>query len=99
MRVTRKHLDELTYQIIGAAIEVHKHLGPGLLESVYQKCMLKELAIRDLKTTSQQKIPFEYKGMNLDADLRFDILVEDLIIVELKAVDGLSPIHEAILLT
>ncbi len=96
---TQKYLDDLTYQIIGCAIEVHKHIGPGLLESVYEKCFVHELNSRRLKSMSQQRITLIYKGLSLDADLRYDVLVEDLIIVELKAMDGILPIHEAILLT
>jgi len=99
MKVTKQYIDNLTFQIIGCAIEVHKELGPGLLESVYEKCMIRELELRGYDTKSQKRIPITYKGISLEADLRFDILVEDLIIVELKAMDGILPIHEAILLT
>lgn len=99
MQVTQKYLDELTYKIIGCAIEVHKHLGPGLLESVYEKCFIHELSIKGLHYQSQQKIPISYKAINLDAELRYDVLVENLIIVELKSMDGILPIHEAVLLT
>ena len=97
--ITQKYLDELTYKIIGCAIEVHKLLGPGLLESVYEKCFLHELGLRELQYQSQQKVPISYKGLHLDAELRFDVLVENLIIVELKSIDGILPIHEAVLLT
>ena len=99
MPITQKYLDELTYKIIGCAIEVHKHLGPGLLESVYEKCFTHELGIRRLHYQSQQKVPIIYKNLYLDAELRFDVLVENLIIVELKSMDGILPIHEAVLLT
>ncbi len=99
MIVTQKEIDDLTYTIIGCAIEVHKILGPGLLESVYEKCLLRELNLRGYQSKSQQRIPLEYKGLSLDAELRYDMLVEDLVIVELKAIDGILPIHEAILLT
>lgn len=99
MKITKKYIDEISYNIIGCAIEVHKQIGPGLLESVYEKCLLRELNIQGLNTKAQQKIPLNYKGINLDAELRYDILVEDLIIVELKAMDGILPIHEAVLLT
>jgi GxxExxY protein len=81
MKVTQKYLDELTYKIIGCAIEVHKHLGPGLLESVYEKCLIHELILKGLHCVSQQKVTVNYKEIQLDAELRFDILVEDLIIV------------------
>ncbi len=97
--LSQKYLDDLTYEIIGCAIEVHKILGPGLLESVYEKCFIHELRSRGLKIQSQQRIPINYKGLELDAELRFDVLVEDLIIAELKAMDGILPIHEAVLLT
>lgn len=97
--MTKKYLDELTYKIIGCAIEVHKHLGPGLLESVYEKCFTRELWLKGIEYKSQLVVPLVYKGLLLDAQLRFDVLVEDVILVELKASDGLLPIHEAILLT
>ncbi|WP_226335665.1 GxxExxY protein [Echinicola marina] len=99
MRITQKTIDELTYKIIGCAIEVHKQIGPGLLESVYEKCFVRELQIQGMKTSTQQRIPLAYKGVSLEADLRYDVLVDNLIIVELKAMDGILPIHEAVLLT
>lgn len=99
MRVTKKTVDNLSYKILGCAIEVHKHLGPGLLESVYEKCLKHELQQQGLRVQSQQIIPLNYKGLSLDAELRYDLLVENLIIVEAKAIDGLIPIHEAKLLT
>jgi GxxExxY protein len=99
MRVTKKTVDNLSYKILGCAIEVHKHLGPGLLESVYEKCLKHELQQQGFRVQSQQIIPLNYKGLSLDAELRYDLLVEDLIIVEAKAIDGLIPIHEAKLLT
>ena len=78
MRVTKKYLNELTYQVIGCAIEVHKHPGPGLLESVYEKCFLRELNLRGLANKNQIWVPLEYKGLLLDTELRLDVLVEDL---------------------
>lgn len=93
--VTKDYLDKLTYRIIGAAIEVHKILGPGLLEKVYQKCLAKELILRGLKFQEQVKLPFEYKGERVDLDLSFDFFVEDLIVLELKATTELIPLHEA----
>ena len=99
MKITQKYLDELTYRIIGCAIEVHKNIGPGLLESVYEKCLVREFHIQGLRVLGQQKIPLEYKGLSLDADLRYDVLVEDQIVVELKATGDILPIHEAVLLT
>ncbi len=97
--INKEYLNNLTYQIIGCAIEVHKHLGPGLLESTYEKCMIRELNIRGLNCKTQQRIPLHYKGINLDAELRYDVLVEDLVVVELKAIDGILPIHHAVVLT
>ena len=99
MQITKKYLNELTYQIIGCAIEVHKHLGPGLLESVYEKCFLRELSLRNIEYKSQFWTPLEYKGMLLDTELRLDVLVENILCVELKAQEGLLPIHDAVLLS
>jgi GxxExxY protein len=95
----QKYLDSLTYQIIGAAIEVHKELGPGLLESVYEKCLVQVLKEKGLKVLYQQKIPVIFHGIYLECELRYDIMVEETIIVEIKAVESLLPIHEAQLLT
>jgi GxxExxY protein len=99
MRITQKYLDELSYQIIGCAIEVHKQLGPGLLESVYEKCFIRELELKGFNYVSQKIVPVNYKGIHLDADLRFDVPVENLIVTELKAMEGILPVHEAIVLT
>ncbi len=93
--VTIKYLDELTYKIIGCAIEVHRELGPGLLESIYEKCFIHELKLKNLSYISQQTIPLDYKGIILDCELRYDVLVEDLIIVELKATNLIHPIFDA----
>ena len=93
--LTKKRIDEITYEIIGAAIDVHKEMGPGLLEKVYEVCMIHELKLRGLRVAKQQKVPVKYKGVELDADLRFDLLVEDCIIVELKAVLEMAPIFDA----
>jgi GxxExxY protein len=98
-QVTQKYIDELTYKILGCAIEVHKNVGAGLLESVYEKCFTKELSLRGLRYCSQQSVPLNYKGLELEAELRLDVLVEDLIIVELKSIDYFLPIHDSILLT
>jgi len=97
--MTQRYLNELTHTIIGAAIEVHKELGPGLLESIYEKCLAHLLKEKGLHLILQQNVPIIFKGLYLDCDLRFDLLVENSIIVEIKAVDGLLPIHEAQLLT
>jgi len=92
--VSKKYIDDLTYKIIGCAIEVYKQLGPGLLESVYQKCFNYELFAKNLFFRSQVVTPINYKENILDVDLRLDVLVEDLIIIELKAMDGILPVHE-----
>ncbi|MDG6027894.1 MAG: GxxExxY protein [Candidatus Brocadia sp.] len=89
----------LTEQIIGAAIEVHKHFGPGLLESAYEECLCRELYLRGLKFERQRNLPLEYKGIKLDCGYRIDIVVEEKVILELKVVDTITPIHEAQLLT
>jgi GxxExxY protein len=99
MHLTQKYLDELTYEIIGCAIEVHKHVGPGLLESVYEKCFVHELGLKGFRWRSQQKVPLSYKDISMDAELSFDVLVENLIIVELKSIEGILPVHQAVLLT
>ncbi len=89
----------LSDQVIGAAIEVHRELGPGLLESAYQACLAHELSLRGICFVSQLDLPLTYKGIALDVGYRIDLLVEDKIIVELKAVERMTPIHEAQLLT
>ena len=99
MKLTRQYLDDLTYEVMGCGIEVHKQLGPGLLESVYEKCFNRELALKGIEYKSQISVPIVYKGIKLDAELRFDVMIEDILIVELKAIDGLLPVHDAILLT
>jgi len=99
MRITKKYLNELTYKVIGCAIEVHKYLGPGLLESVYEKCFLRELGLRGIVYKIQIWVPLEYKDLELDTELRLDVLVEDILCVELKAQESLLPIHDAILLS
>lgn len=95
MRNTRKQIDELSYQIIGAAIEVHKNISPGLLESVYQTCLEIELIERGFSFNKELEIPIEYKGHHVQGLFRCDLLVENQIVVELKAVTELLPIHEA----
>jgi GxxExxY protein len=86
-------------EIIGAAIAVHRALGPGLLESTYEACLVYELTQRGLKVERQKELPVRYHGVRLDCGYRIDLLIEDTIIVELKAVDRLEPIHEAQLLS
>ena len=91
--------EELTQQIIGAAIEVHKALGLGLLESAYEECLCHELTLRHLSFQRQIPVPVKYKDVNLDCGYRIDILVEDTVILELKCVEKLLPVHDAQLLT
>src|SRR5579883_1079273 len=95
----KERANELSRIIIGAAIEVHRELGPGLLESAYEACLCRELALRGLAFDRQLLLPVVYKGMEIDAAYRIDIKVGGLVVVELKAVDQIGPIHEAQLLT
>jgi GxxExxY protein len=97
--MTQKEINQLSHAIIGYAIEVHKELGPGLLESVYEKCLAHLLVLNGYKVSRQQTVPLNFRGLKLDNDLRYDLLVNDLIIVELKAVEAFIPIHEAKLMT
>jgi len=97
--VKKVFMDQLSENIIGAAIRVHRELGPGLLESAYEVCLAHELRESGLKVETQKPLPVEYRGINLDCGYRLDIVVEDKIIVELKAVEKLQPIHDAQLLS
>ena len=97
--ITKPYLNDLSYKIVGCAIEVHKHLGPGLLESIYHECLRQEFFLRGINYKSQLFVPIDYKGVALNADYRLDFLVEDEIVVELKAMEGILPVHEAQLLT
>ena len=90
---------ELTHEIIGAAIEVHRILGPGLLESVYEKCLAKELSSRNIVFEMEKPLPVEYKGTVIDCGYRIDFLVENRVVVELKAIEKIDPVHEAQLMT
>ena len=92
-------LDQITEEIIGAAIEVHRALGPGLLESAYEACLAFELAERGLKLKQQTPVPVQYRDVKLDVGYRLDLLVEGSVIVEIKAVDSLQPVHQAQLLS
>src|SRR5688500_13513969 len=91
--------DPLTHTIIGAAIEVHRHLGPGLLESAYEECLTYELALRNLAVRRQVALPISYKGQTLDVGYRPDFVIEGKVVVELKCVEKLIPVHDAQLLT
>jgi GxxExxY protein len=95
----RELLNQITGSIIGAAIEVHRTLGPGLLESAYEACLVYELAERELEVEQQKPLPLVYKEVTLDCGYRLDLLVENTVIVEIKAVDRLQPIHQAQLLS
>jgi len=90
---------ELTHEIIGAAIAVHKELGPGLLENVYEECLCQELSLRGISFEKQQPIPVVYRGTKLDCGYRADIVICGRVIVEIKAISALAPIHEAVMLT
>ena len=92
-------IDDLTGTVIGAAIEVHKTLGPGLLESTYEECLCVELGLRKISFERQKELPVEYKHVKLDCGYRIDVLVANRLILELKACESLQPIHEAQLLT
>ena len=92
-------MKELTEKIIGAAIEVHRALGPGLLESAYEECLAHEMGLRGLQFDRQMPLPVAYKGVNLDCGYRLDFLVQKAVVLELKAVDAIQAIHEAQLLT
>ncbi len=97
--MTQKTINDLAYKVVGCAIEVHKIMGPGLLESVYQKCMMKELSLNNIECTKEYRIPLIYKGEELGSDLIIDILVNGNLVVELKSVEKTLPIHKAQLLT
>lgn len=99
MKLTKSSLKDLTYKINGAAIEVHKEIGPGLFESIYQKCMMRELEFRGIEFQSELKVPLYFKGVDLETELRCDLLIEKSIVVELKSVKEFIPIYEAQLLT
>lgn len=91
--------DALSNRVIGCALEVHRMLGPGLLESSYEQCLARELALAKIGFELQRPLPIDYKGILLDCGYRVDVLIEDTLVLELKAVEALLPIHEAQLLT
>ena len=97
--LTKKHLDELTYEVIGSAIEVHRTMGSGLLEKVYHECMKEELRLRKINFLTEFKVPAVYKGKTLDVDFKCDLFVENCLVVELKAVQEIIPINKAQLLS
>jgi GxxExxY protein len=94
-----KSADELSHSAIGAAIEVHRLKGPGLIESIYEKCMMRELSLRNFSAVNQRVVRIEYKGITFDEPLRFDMLVENCLLLELKSVEQIMPIHKAQLLS
>jgi GxxExxY protein len=94
-----ENLNAISKQILEASITVHKEMGPGLLESVYQQCLVKELSLRKIKTEALVTVPLQYKGFTLNKDYVIDILVENEIILELKAVEVILPVHEAQLIS
>jgi GxxExxY protein len=97
--ITQQEVNDLTYKIVGCAIEVHKHLGPGLLESIYEECLIDELKSKDLIVECQTHVPIIYKGKKLGNPLKLDLLVNNLVIVELKSVDFVLPVFKAQLLS
>ena len=99
MLTPKEYLKDLVYRVNGAAIEVHRALGPGLLENIYQQCLTNELSLRDIKFKSEFNSPINYKGIEINASLRCDFLIEDMLVVELKSVETVLPIHKAQLLT
>ena len=92
-------VNEITHEIIGAAIEVHRVIGPGLLETAYQQCLAREMNLRKMTFQEQIRLPVEYKGMQVDCGYRLDFLVAEEVVVELKTVEKLQPIHQAQILT
>ncbi len=97
--ITQDYLNQITYKIIGCAIEVHKELGPGLLEHIYEKCFIYELKLHGFDVKSQFTVPVFYKGLEMECDLKLDVVINNLVIVELKSVNEMHPVFEAQLLT
>jgi GxxExxY protein len=93
------HVNKITETVIGAAIEVHRSLGPGLLESTYSECLCRELSLRGVRFERERPLPLEYKGVRLECGYRLDLLVANVVVVEVKAVEAFAPVHEAQLLT
>jgi GxxExxY protein len=91
--------NELTHLIIGAAIDIHRNLGPGLLEAVYEECLAKEFTLRGIPFERQKPIPLVYKDLKLECGYRLDFLVDHRIVLELKSIDAIAPIHDSVMLT
>jgi GxxExxY protein len=90
---------DLTHSIIGAAIDIHRNLGPGLLEAVYEECLAKEFTLRDIPYERQKPIPLVYKDLKLECGYRLDFLVADRVVMELKSIEAIAPIHDSVMLT
>ncbi|WP_347174726.1 GxxExxY protein [Polaribacter uvawellassae] len=99
MNITKQFLDDLTYSFLGCCINVHKELGPGLLESIYHQCLIEELKYEKISFSTEINIPVSYRNIKVDANLRADLLIENCLVVELKSVQELKPIFKAQLLT
>ena len=99
MHLLYKRADELSRVVIGAAIEVHRLKGPGLIESIYEKCLMRELTLQNLRAVNQREVQIEYKGVVFEEPLRFDMLVEHCLLLELKTVQEVLPVHKAQLLS
>ncbi len=97
--INKAFLDDLEYEVTGACIEVHKILGPGLLESIYHQCLVRELQLRKINFDSEHSIQIVYKDLFMDTTLRVDLFIENSLVLELKSVDTILPIHEAQILT
>jgi GxxExxY protein len=97
--MTKKEVTQLSYDIVGCAISVNKTLGPGLLESVYEKCLAKELEYNGFYVETQRKVKLEYRDLLIETELRLDLIVNNTVIVEIKSIESLLPVHEAQLLT
>jgi GxxExxY protein len=92
-------VNQITHAVIGAAMEVHRSLGPGLLESAYHECLCRELMVRGISYERERPLPLEYKGVRLECGYRLDLLVESMVVVEVKSVEAIAPVHEAQLMT
>lgn len=99
MKITKQHLKELTYSFIGCCINVHKELGPGLLESVYHKCLIEDLKYEGISFKSELEVPLKYRGKLIETKFRVDLFIEDCLVVELKSVKEFEPIFQAQILT
>ena len=99
MKISKQYLNDLTYQLLGCCINIHKELGPGLLENVYHQCLIEELKYERISYVSELEVPIKYRGKEIDTKLRADLLIENCLVVELKSVKEIRPIFEAQLLT